>query len=67
MGRTAQGGLRSYEFRRERQSSWSELDRLVTRVEKSGIASLNETEVVRLPVLYRAALFIGTTRWTAAR
>ena len=49
-------GLKSYEFRRERQRSWSELDRLVGRIEKSGIRSLNEKELARLPILYRAAL-----------
>jgi len=48
--------LKSYEFRRERQKTWSELDRLVARAEKSGVRSLSAEELTRLPVLYRATL-----------
>jgi uncharacterized membrane protein SpoIIM required for sporulation len=48
--------LKSYEFRRERESTWLELDRLVTRVEKGGIRSLSAHDLARLPVLYRATL-----------
>lgn len=48
--------LKSAEFRRERQSSWSELERLVIAVESSGVRSLNARQLSRLPVLYRAAL-----------
>ncbi len=48
--------LRSYEFRRERASSWRELESLVSRCEKSGPRSLSARELARLPMLYRAAL-----------
>ncbi|MFN0207971.1 MAG: stage II sporulation protein M, partial [Planctomycetota bacterium] len=48
--------LKSYEFRREREKSWRELDRLVARIEKNGIASLEPEDLARLPLLYRAAL-----------
>lgn len=52
----AEAKLLSYEFRRQREKTWEELDRLVARAEKQGIASLTAREVVRLPVLYRATL-----------
>lgn len=48
--------LKSFEFRREREASWYELDELVTRVEKKGVKHLTATELSRLPMLYRGAL-----------
>ncbi len=48
--------LKSYEFRRERERSWAELERLVDRVERRGIRSLEAPDLARLPVLYRSAL-----------
>ena len=48
--------LKSYEFRRERQSSWTELERLVGTAERGGVGRLSAAELARLPVLYRAAL-----------
>lgn len=48
--------LRSTRFRKERESGWRELDKIVTRVEKKGLASLSAEEAVRLPSLYRAAV-----------
>jgi uncharacterized membrane protein SpoIIM required for sporulation len=48
--------LKSFEFRRERESSWRELDDLVTRIEQGGITALREDELRRLPLLYRGAL-----------
>ncbi len=48
--------LKSYEFRREREAIWHELDELVTRVEKRGIKSLSAAQLSRLPLLYRATL-----------
>ena len=47
--------LRSYEFRREREKSWRELEKLIARANSSGIRSLSATELNRLPALYRAA------------
>jgi len=48
--------LRSAEFRRQREAGWRELDDMVTRVEKRGIAHLSTSEAQRLPLLYRGAL-----------
>ena len=48
--------LKSYEFRREREGTWLELERLVSRVESRGIGSLSAHDLTRLPVVYRATL-----------
>ncbi|HVR97485.1 MAG TPA: stage II sporulation protein M [Thermoanaerobaculia bacterium] len=48
--------LKSAQFRRERESVWRELEILVERVEKSGLASLSADELNRLPTLYRSAV-----------
>ncbi len=48
--------LRSYRFRRERQSSWRELETLMKGAEANGLQSLDSDQLFRLPVLYRAAL-----------
>jgi uncharacterized membrane protein SpoIIM required for sporulation len=48
--------LRSYRFRRERQSTWLELEQLMDRAEKAGVAKLDADQLFRLPVLYRSAL-----------
>ena len=48
--------LKSLEFRREREKSWRDLDRLVRHVESNGIRSLDAKESTRLPGLYRAAV-----------
>ena len=48
--------LKSFEFRRERQGSWLELERLVEKAERSGLRRLSAPELSRLPLLYRAAL-----------
>lgn len=48
--------LKSFEFRREREKTWKELEWLVARVEKSGVRALGASQLARLPVLYRATL-----------
>jgi len=48
--------LKSYEFRRERESAWRRLDGLVRRVEQKGLRALDERELLELPRLYRHAL-----------
>ncbi len=48
--------LKSAQFRREREESWRELERLVDRVESGGVAAVAPAELTRLPTLYRAAL-----------
>lgn len=54
--RTSRLVLKSAEFRRERQASWRELDRLLLQIEKRGIPGLGPEELARLPVLHRAAV-----------
>lgn len=48
--------LRSLEFRKEREAAWTELEALVTRVEKDGLPALGPDELTRLPMLYRTAI-----------
>jgi len=49
-------GGKSLEFRRGREPLWRELDELLGRVDRKGLASLSGGELARLPMLYRAAL-----------
>lgn len=48
--------LKSYEFRREREANWHELEALVAAAESGGIGSLSAEQMLRLPTLYRATL-----------
>ena len=48
--------LKSSEFRKGREESWRELEGLVGRVERRGVRGLSLDELLRLPILYRAAL-----------
>lgn len=48
--------LKSYEFRREREESWRELERLLERAESRGLKALTPDELFRLPNLYRATV-----------
>lgn len=48
--------LKSFEFRREREKSWRELEELVQQAEKRGLKSLPAADLLRLPTLYRAVL-----------
>lgn len=48
--------LRSVEFRREREASWRDLERLVERAEKRGVRGLSAAELARLPGRYRMAV-----------
>jgi uncharacterized membrane protein SpoIIM required for sporulation len=50
------GGMRSVEFRRERESTWAELEGLITAADKGGLRSLSADQLARLPHLYRATL-----------
>lgn len=52
----ASSAPRSAVFRREREAAWRELEELIRKVERGGIASLNGVELHRLPSLYRAAV-----------
>ncbi len=46
----------SVQFRREREASWRELERLVERAEKGALHEQSAEKVARLPMLYRATL-----------
>jgi uncharacterized membrane protein SpoIIM required for sporulation len=48
--------VKSVAFRREREDTWTALERLVERIEASGLHSLSPEDVARLPTLYRATL-----------
>jgi len=48
-------GLRSYEFRAQRERAWMRLEELVQQAEAQGIASLSAAELGELPALYRLA------------
>ena len=48
--------MKSVTFRREREATWTELERLVGRIEAEGLDSLGPDDVARLPTLYRATL-----------
>jgi uncharacterized membrane protein SpoIIM required for sporulation len=48
--------LKSAAFRAERESSWRELERLLKRAQSRGLGALRPQELLRLPLLYRAAL-----------
>lgn len=48
--------LKSSEFRRAREPSWQELERLVDAAERRGVRTLSPGELNRLPQLYRSAL-----------
>ncbi|MGF1594411.1 MAG: stage II sporulation protein M [Kiloniellaceae bacterium] len=56
MSTPLKGSLKSYEFRRERERTWRELEDMVTRAEKRGLKSLPADDLLRLPTLYRATL-----------
>src|SRR5262249_22986249 len=48
--------LKSAQFRREREGAWRELESLVDRAERKGVAALDTDSLARLPALYRATL-----------
>ncbi len=48
--------LKSVEFRKERERTWLDLERLVGKVDREGIARLTAPELSRLPALYRATV-----------
>lgn len=48
--------LKSSQFRRGREASWRDLEGLIARAEKRGVAALSAAELERLPLLYRTAL-----------
>lgn len=47
--------LKSSQFRKERERSWKELDRILDEVQRRGVLSLSPRDLHRLPALYRGA------------
>ena len=48
--------LKSREFRKERESGWTDLETLVVQARQHGMSSLSTDNLRRFPLLYRAAL-----------
>ena len=48
--------MRSVEFRREREATWSELEYLIADADQRGLRKLSAEQLARLPHLYRATL-----------
>ncbi len=48
--------LKSFQFRREREASWRELEGILRKLERRSARSLSPQELMRLPSLYRAVL-----------
>ena len=48
--------LRSYEFRKERESTWRRLENLVAQVERRGLKALTGEQLAQLPQLYRGTV-----------
>jgi uncharacterized membrane protein SpoIIM required for sporulation len=57
-GQVAQqnGSLKSVRFRQERETDWSELERLVNTYERAGVKGLSDDEILAAPILYRSTL-----------
>lgn len=48
--------LKSFEFRREREPIWLELEHLIDLAQNKGVSALGAEQLARLPHLYRATL-----------
>lgn len=48
--------LKSHKFRIDREESWQELERLLSRLESRSMDSLSDADLIALPGLYRATL-----------
>ena len=48
--------LKSSQFRKERERSWKELDRILDEVQRKGVLSLSARDLHRLPALYRGVI-----------
>src|SRR6266581_4368311 len=48
--------MRSVEFRKERETTWRELEDLIADADKRGLRTLSAEQLARLPHLYRATL-----------
>jgi len=48
--------LKSHRFRKERETSWKELETLLNQIERGSIKNLTKDQITKLPVLYRSTL-----------
>lgn len=48
--------LKSVEFRQQREAAWQDLEDLLEKIERRGVRATSAEELMRLPLLYRAAL-----------
>ncbi len=53
---SAEAELKSYRFRSERETEWRALESLLERIQKSGVKSLSQEDLLALPKLYRSAV-----------
>jgi uncharacterized membrane protein SpoIIM required for sporulation len=51
-----EAALKSTQFRREREKSWQELEKLLELGRRRGLGRLKEEDLARLPTLYRSAV-----------
>lgn len=58
--------LKSHRFRMEREADWRRLEEILDIIERGSRHELTDTEIIQLPVLYRAALSsLSTARATS--
>jgi uncharacterized membrane protein SpoIIM required for sporulation len=48
--------LKSHRFREEREADWRRLEKLLDKLERSGVRSLGDQDLLAIPVLYRSTL-----------
>lgn len=48
--------LKSVAFRQQREDAWQDLEDLIDKIERRGVRATSAEELMRLPLLYRAAL-----------
>ena len=56
MAHSPQPVMKSVEFRRERESTWAELEAMIQYADSKGLRALGADSLARLPHLYRATL-----------
>jgi len=52
----SEAGLKSSRFRKEREKSWRQLERIIKKMESGNSRSISDQEMIALPGLYRSAL-----------
>ena len=52
----SEAGLKSSRFRKEREKSWRQLERIIKKIESGSTRSISDEDMIALPGLYRSAL-----------